>query len=93
MGEKPRVDILEYGTDRDGTRTSTDKRLFMQLQAFGSCTNEQELVNGLEKAKIQGVLYRDINDPQGVGLLTDVGRPDLLRNDRLRELLSGRSLS
>ncbi len=68
--KKNKVDILEYGTDRDGTRISTDKRLFMQLQAFGGCTNEEELVSRLEKAEIQGVLYRDINDPQGVGLLT-----------------------
>jgi chlorite dismutase len=83
---KPKIDILEYGTDRDGTRTSTDRRLFMQLQAFGSCTDERELVERLESSDVQGVLYRDINDPQGVGLLTITEDPTFFVTT-LRELL------
>ena len=68
--KKPKVDILEHGLDRDGARTTFDKRLFMQLQVFGGCTNERQLVEKLEEAGIEAVLYKDMNDPQAVGLLT-----------------------
>jgi chlorite dismutase len=66
---KSKIDILEHGMDRDGGRTSSDKRLFMQLHVFGGCTDEKGLIAKLETAGIEAVVYKDMNDPQGVGLL------------------------
>jgi chlorite dismutase len=85
--KKPRVDILEHGMDPDGTRTTSHRRLFMQLHVFGGCTNENKLIAKLEKAGIEGVLYKDMNDPQGVGLLTMSEDPTFFVTT-LRDLLN-----
>jgi chlorite dismutase len=69
MTEKPKIDILERGKSREGSDITSDKRLFMQLQVFGGGTDETTLVETLEGAGLEAVLYKDINDPQGVGLL------------------------
>lgn len=42
----------------------------MQLLAFGGCTDSAVLAAALEQAGIEAVLYEDINDPRGIGLLT-----------------------
>ena len=68
--KKNKIDILERGMDRNGTQTTSDKRLFIQLQVFGGCTNESALISKLDSSGIEGVLYKDMNDPQGVGVLT-----------------------
>ena len=72
MTEKTKagVDIQEHGTDRDGTKTSTDRRLFMQLQVFGECTDKKTLVQEIERRSVEGVIYQDVNDPRAVGVLT-----------------------
>ena len=67
---KARVDIQEHGMDRDGNRTSFDRRLFMQLQVFGECTDKKALIQELERRSVEGVVYQDVNDPRGVGILT-----------------------
>ena len=70
------ADVLEHGRSREGTETSSDRRLFMQLLAFGDCTDAAALAPVLLEAGIQGVLYEDINDPRGVALLTFSEDPD-----------------
>jgi chlorite dismutase len=42
----------------------------MQFLAFGGCEDTGELIRDLEARGIQAVLYEDINDPYGVGLLS-----------------------
>ncbi len=64
-GETPRVDVLERGAHG---QTST-RRLWMQLQAFGGAPEPKALVAALEASGIEGVLYRDVNDPRGVAVL------------------------
>ena len=32
-----KIDVFERGMDRDGTKTSTNRRLFMQLHVFTDC--------------------------------------------------------
>jgi Chlorite dismutase len=64
-----------------------NKRLFMQLQVFGSCPDADVLVRTLVPSGIQGVLYRDLNDPKGVGLLTMSDDPVFFVT-QLRELLN-----
>jgi chlorite dismutase len=86
-GKKPKIDILEHGRDRDGAPATSDKRLFLQLQVFGGCTNEKELIEKLAGAGVEGVLYKDMNDPQGVGLLTMSEDPTFFIST-LRDLLN-----
>jgi hypothetical protein len=64
------VDLREKGRSAGGEVISSDRRLFMQLLAYGGGGDSATLVAALEQAGINGVLYEDINDPQGVALLT-----------------------
>src|SRR5712692_386891 len=68
MEEK--LDIREKGGMRNGAQQVSDRRLFMQLLAFGDAENTPALVRALEAARIPAVLYAEANDPRGVGLLT-----------------------
>ena len=77
MSQEPgKLDLSEKGTDKEGRSISLDRRLFMQFLAYGNCPNAASLIEALEQAGIEGVLYADINDPQGVGLLTFNEDPD-----------------
>ena len=71
-----KIDLSEKGRDQDGRLTSLDRRLFMQFFAFGSASNPQVCAERLEEAGIQGVLYEDLQDPNGLGLLTFGENPD-----------------
>lgn len=53
-----------------GRAVETDRRLFMQLLAYGGSSDSALLMNDMERAGVSGVLYEDINDPQGVAILT-----------------------
>lgn len=79
------VDISEKGK-RDGETISLDRRLFMQLLAFTDAFDTEALVTALNGAAIHGVLYLDLNDPYGVGLLTFSESPDYFVDD-VRRLL------
>ena len=63
-------DLSEKGGNRNGQPQRSDDRLFMQFLAFGQCADARALVAPLEAAGVSGVLYEDVNDPRGVGLLT-----------------------
>lgn len=65
-----RIDVSEHGMDRDGTKRSTDRRLFMQLQIFTGCTDPESVLRSVQDAGLEAALYLDVNDPRGVGLLT-----------------------
>jgi chlorite dismutase len=62
--EELRVDVRERGASQH-----SERRLFMQLQAFGGCLDAKPLVRALEAAGLDAVLYQDVNDPRGVGIL------------------------
>jgi chlorite dismutase len=64
------LDIREKGGLRGGERQVSDKRLFMQFLAFGEADETESLVEALSHSGIESVLYEDVNDPRGVGLLT-----------------------
>lgn len=70
------VDLSEKGRGQDGSQFSLDRRLFMQFLAFGAVQDLSGLIKILEDAAIPGVLYADINDPFGIGLLTFSENPD-----------------
>jgi hypothetical protein len=70
------VDVLEHGRTADGETSSLDRRLYMQLYAFGGARDTAPLVAALEGAGVEAVLYEDVNDPEGVGVLSLSESPD-----------------
>ncbi|MGH3078525.1 MAG: chlorite dismutase family protein [Gaiellaceae bacterium] len=70
------TDVAEHGRTAEGETTSLDRRLFMQLQAFGGAEDTAALVSALESAGVEGTLYEDVSDPTGVALLTVSESPD-----------------
>jgi len=70
------LDIREKGGVRGGVQQTSDRRLFMQLLAWGNADDSQNLAGALEDSGMEGVLYEDVNDPRGVGLLTWSDCPD-----------------
>jgi hypothetical protein len=79
-------DVSEHGRTAEGEVTSLDRRLFMQLQAFGGAGKSARLISALEAAGIESVLYEDVNDPTGIALLALSETPDTFV-DRLRGFL------
>lgn len=63
-------DIREYGAPRGETRPSTDRRLFGQLLVLTGCRDASALTGAVGASGLEAVLYLDVNDPRGVGLLT-----------------------
>src|SRR5947199_10681205 len=85
-------DLSERGGMRNGEPQRSNARLFMQFLAFGGCADAAALADHLARAKIAGVLYEDVNDPRGVGLLTFSEDPDFFL-DRVRPMLNGPGFS
>ncbi len=65
-----RIDVDEHGLAPDGSRSTTDRRLFMQLQVFTGCRDAEAVAAKVKASGIEAVVYLDVNDPRGVGLLT-----------------------
>ena len=71
-----KVDLAERGRAADGSVISLDRRLFMQFMAFGEAHETEMYTERLEEVGIHGVVYEDLNDPRGLGLLTFTENPD-----------------
>jgi len=65
----PPPDLREKGRLKDGTVVYSERRLWMQFQAFTDCRGTDSLVESLAAADVPMVLYNDWTDPWGVGLL------------------------
>src|SRR5688572_2427505 len=86
-GDLESVDITEKGRSPAGETLTSNRRLYMQSLAFGNVKDVQTLTWALESTKVDGVLYEDINDPRGVGLLTYSESPEWFI-DELRSILN-----
>jgi hypothetical protein len=82
------VDLSEKGRGENGEVITSDRRLFMQFMAFGDCSDTSATIDALETHNVSGVLYEDVNDPQGIGLLTFSESPDYFIDDMRRLLTS-----
>jgi hypothetical protein len=78
------VDVREKGA----AQQASDRRLFLQLLVWSGCPDGKPLVAALERSRIEGVLYHDLNDPAGVGLLTLHENPAFFATE-LRDALHG----
>lgn len=83
------LDLREKGGPLNGQPQFSDKRLFMQLTAFGGCHDSQPLINGLIGCGVDCVLYEEVNDPTGVAVLAMTENPELLVTKLRRDLASG----
>ena len=77
---------------KDGQKQRADRRLFMQLLAFGGCSDTRALVDRLAASGIPAVVYEDMNDPRGVALLTLSEDPQFFF-DTVRPLLNAAPFS
>jgi chlorite dismutase len=59
------IDVQEHGANGQ----ASERRLFMQLSAFGGCLDIKPLVRALESSRVEAVLYQDLNDARGVGVV------------------------
>lgn len=70
------IDVAERGSAVDGVPQKLDRRLFMQLMAFGAAPGGDasraiaDLGEAFEAADVDGVIYEDVNDPRGLAVLT-----------------------
>ncbi len=70
---------------REGARVALpqrgERRLFMQVQAFGGCRDIGPVREALEASRLEGVLYLDANDPSGLGVLLVSEDPGLFAGE------------
>jgi hypothetical protein len=85
-------DLSEKGRNRAGETLTLDRRLFMQLFVFTGCRAPGLLAEELARRGIHGVLYEDLNDPLGVGLLTFDENPGYFL-DTVRPLVAGEAFA
>ena len=76
--ELPTINVAERGRDPNGKPITLDRRLFMQFMAFGNCRDISVLKSAFDQSQPQAVLYRDANDPQGIGLLAFSENPETI---------------
>ena len=94
----PSIDVFEKGATVDGVPQTMNKRLFMQLLVFhvregGALSALMEPLNAaLAESGIGAVVYEDVNDPRGLGILSYSEDPtDFV--SRLRPALARESLA
>ncbi len=80
-------DISEKGGLKDGQPQRSDSRLFMQLLAFGDCTDAESVASYLDGVADGVVVYEDLNDPRGIAVLTISEDPNVFIN-RVRPRLT-----
>ena len=82
------VDLREVGAPIDGEPQVSDRRLFFQLHVFGGCSDIYRIIEALEKSSLNAVLYDDLNNPTGIGVLIITEDPAVLTTE-VRDLLAG----
>lgn len=84
-------DLSEKGGPKGGQPQRSDERLFMQLIVYSGCDDIAGIANRIARAGVEAVLYEDLHDPRGIGILT-MGRDPGIFLDVVRPLLTGATL-
>ncbi len=62
-------DLREKAVTPKGEAQVSEKRLYMQLQVYTGCGDPAAAADALKSSGIESVLYLDVNDPRGIGVL------------------------
>ena len=74
--EIPRGSRNKYEIDHGTGRVFLDRRLFMKFTAFTGCPDPANVAKALAEDGVDGALYLDANDPQGVGIIAVAEDPE-----------------
>jgi chlorite dismutase len=69
------LDLAEKGR-RGGQAISLDRRQFMKVTAVGRCADPHAAIAALTEDGVEGALYLDVNDSQGIGVIVMAEDPD-----------------
>ena len=69
-------DLSEKGGLKGGEAQKSDERMFMQLLVFGNCASAAAVASTLASLPIETVVYEDLNDPNGSGVLAMSQNPN-----------------
>lgn len=78
----PEIDVRERAGHHTGNPRTLDRRLFMQLLVYRIDDRQHpdaviaRAGSAFEEANIPGVIYRDVNDPRSIGVLTWSTEPE-----------------
>ena len=81
-------DLTEKGGLRGGEPQRSDRRLFMQLLVYTKARPAPEVGQALSKGQVETVVYEDLNDPEGVGILAMAEDPASLADEFLPQVRS-----
>ncbi len=63
------IDLSEHGRSEGGQAITLDARLFIQVLVYTGCQDARAAAQALAEAGIEGALYADLNDPNGIGIV------------------------
>src|SRR5437773_9604999 len=82
-------DLREKSTGPKGEAQILEKRLFIQLQVYTGCDRPESLAAELKESGLEALLYLDVNDPKGVGVLSMSEDPATFTGELRRVLTHG----
>ena len=82
-------DLREHGAPVRGVPQTSTRRLFVQLHVFTECPPPNGIIAEVRRSGLDAVVYADLNDPRGIGVLLMSEDPALFAGEG-RELLSNR---
>ena len=80
-------DLREHGAPVRGVPQTSDRRLFVQLHVFTGCPPPNGIIAEVRRSGLDAVVYADLNDPRGIGVLLMSEDPALFAGEG-RALLS-----
>ena len=80
-------DLREHGAPVRGVPQTSTRRLFVQLHVFTECPPPNGIIAEVRRSGLAAVVYADLNDPRGIGVLLMSEDPALFAGEG-RELLS-----
>ena len=80
-------DISERGGLKGGQPQRSDERLYMQMFAYTGCDDVPAVAQAVAQEPVDAVVYADLNDPKGIGILTVAPDPNVFV-DVVRPMLS-----
>ena len=75
--ERFTADILEHGGPLRGEPQTLDRRLFFQLQVLTNAPDSGPVIDAVRASGLEAVVYADVNDPRGLGVLVMTEDPDV----------------